>query len=211
MRKNITGGLYLVIDPYTGEGIIPRVEAALKGGVTVLQIWNHWHSGQDEFAFISQVCSLAHEYNVPVLIHEKWEWLLTTNLDGVHFDHIPFKLPMILDRIKRPVYTGITCGNDMEKILWAIQHKINYLSFCSMFPSTSASVCELVDPSIIRYTRQLTSIPIFAAGGITPENISAVLKLGVNGIATISGILNTRDPEAAAKKYRQNLIKHLVL
>jgi thiamine-phosphate pyrophosphorylase len=47
---------------------------------------------------------------------------------------------------------------------------------------------------------RIKSIPIFAIGGITPENADSVLETGVNGIAVITAVFGSGDPEKAAQE-----------
>jgi len=207
LRRKVKGGVYLVIDPHDGiENVLPKVKAALAGGVDVLQIWNHWYEGQDQKSFIDSITTLAHAVDVPVLINEEWHWLETTMMDGVHFDTIPTDWDTIRDTIKRPFLAGITCGNDDARIGWAMRFA-DYLSFCSMFPSSSAGVCEIVRPDVVEKTRQQTNLPIFAAGGITPASINTLLPLGINGVAVISAILKADDPARAAHNFKDALTR----
>lgn len=202
----IKGGLYLVVDPSIGwDALKPKVESAIKGGVAVLQIWNHWNTDQDKTLFIQNICALAHAHNVPVLINEEWSWLMHTPLDGVHFDHVPKNLNFITQFINKPFLKGITCGNDTTRIQWAIHHQVDYISFCSMFPSSSTDVCELVSPEVVKQTRQKTTMPIFAAGGITVEKIPELLKLGVDGVAVISAITKAENAESKSREFYKAL------
>ncbi|HEY9049445.1 MAG TPA: thiamine phosphate synthase [Ohtaekwangia sp.] len=207
--KGIHGGLYLVIDPAPGvDLVLPKIRAALKGGVDVIQLWNHWHSRQDQHGFIEAVIAAAQPLGVPVLIHEAWQWLKTLPLDGIHFDAIPGNWSEIGKTIGRPFITGLTCSNDPERIDWALKHA-NYISFCSMFPSSSTDTCEIVHPQIIERTRSRTNIPIFAAGGITTENLSGLLSLGIDGIAVISAVMKAPDPQQAAARFKHQLTKNI--
>jgi thiamine-phosphate pyrophosphorylase len=204
-QRTITGGLYLVVDPAMGSDVLQKVEAALEAGVDVLQIWNHWTTGQDKNDFILKISAMAHRFDVPVLINEEWQWLNHSTLDGVHFDAPPENFSAISREIKRSFIWGMTCGNNLLNVKWAIQQKADYLSFCSLFASASASTCELVKPDTIALTRKLTSIPIFVAGGINLDNIKEVANLNVNGIAIIGGILKADDPKAAAHDFKEGL------
>lgn len=207
LRRKVKGGVYLVIDPHDGiESVLPKVKAALAGGVDVLQIWNHWHEGQDQKAFIDSITTLAHAVDVPVLINEEWRWLESTLIDGVHFDTIPADWDAIRNTITRPFLTGITCGNDEARIGWAIRFA-DYLSFCSMFPSASAGACEIVRPEVVEDTRRQTKLPIFAAGGITPALVSTLLPLGIDGVAVISAISKADNPAQAAHNFKEALMR----
>ena len=209
--RTITGGLYLVIDPAKGaEQVLPAVHKAIAGGVDIIQVWNHWHHDQDKLTFIEQVCKAAHTQNIPVLINEEWQLINNTDLDGVHLDDIPDDMAALRKQVLRPFIMGITCGNDLQKVQWAIENNLHYISFCSMFLSSSANSCELVKPETVQAARQLTAMPIFLAGGITPENIHTLADTGMNGIAVIGGVMKASDPQQKAQLYKQALhnIKH---
>jgi thiamine-phosphate pyrophosphorylase len=204
--KQINGGLYLVVDPMPGlQIVLPKIKAALDGGVDVIQLWNHWNGEGPHQKFIVEVCNCAHQYDVPVLVNEHWEWLQTLPLDGIHFNTIPKNFDQIKKVVNRPLLMGITCGNTMAEIRWAIDNNLDYISFCSVFHSSTANSCELVQPDIIKQTRSLTDMPIYGAGGITYDNISTLLSLGINGVAIVSGIMKAEDPEFAAKKFKHCL------
>lgn len=204
--NKITGGLYLVIDPAKGEDyLIPVLQQAIVGGVDVLQIWDHWLPGQDKRSLVMKICAMAHAQGIPVLINEDWTLLQGTSADGVHFDELPDDLTAITKAVGRSFLVGITCGNDLAKVSWAEANHIDYISFCSMFPSASAGACELVTVATVKAARQLTTLPIFLAGGITLQNLAELAATPMNGIAVIGGIMNAVDPVAAAANYKQSL------
>ncbi|HYF69863.1 MAG TPA: thiamine phosphate synthase [Ohtaekwangia sp.] len=206
--RNIEGGLYLVVDPMPGlNEVLPKVKAALEGGVDVIQLWDHWSSAQDHERFVLEICRVAHDHHVPVIVHQQWKWLKTLPLDGVHFDSIPEDLEQIKKEFDKPFLVGLTCGNDEDKIEWAIENKIDYISFCSMFSSPTSNSCELVNPEIVRKTRAQTKIPIYVAGGITLRNASSLLDLGINGMAIVSGIMKAEDPKFAAYQFKQRILR----
>jgi thiamine-phosphate pyrophosphorylase len=211
LNQKIKGGLYLVVDPKPGISfVLPKIKAALKGGVDVIQIWNNWEKDQSQAEFIEEVCNLTHQFNAPVLINENWTLLKTLPLDGIHFDSIPDNWNEIKTEIDRPFLSGLTCGNDHTPINWAVENQLDYISFCSMFPSSTANSCELIKPETVSNTRRTTAIPIFVAGGITRETIPQLYSLGINGIAVVSAIMKAEDPEAAARNFK-GLINHKTL
>jgi thiamine-phosphate pyrophosphorylase len=205
-QRKIEGGVYLVIDPALGlNSILPKIEEAIKGGISVLQVWNNWGNTSNKIEFIETICKAAHVHNIPVLINEDWELMLSTSLDGAHFDNIPLDLNQIRKTIARPFICGITCGNDLSHIDWAVDNNLNYISFCSMFPSASAGVCEIVTPETVTRARQLTTLPIFLAGGITLNNINKLERLNMDGVAVISAIMKADDVKTTAAAFKEKL------
>ena len=205
-KRKIKSGLYLVVDPGLQlDVLLTKITAAIEGGVSVVQVWNHWNEEQDKQAVVNAICAVAHAYNIPVLINEAWELLHTTALDGVHFDALPDNLNAIRQAIQRPLIMGITCGNDLTRIHWANDNGCDYISFCSMFPSASAGACEIVQRETVLQARAITGLPIFLAGGITASNLPQLAGTGFNGVALISAILHADDPQTAAAHFTTQL------
>lgn len=207
-QYHINGGIYLVLNPAMDtELLLTKLASALNGGLQVVQIWNNWPSEAPRLAIIEAIGKLCEAHKVPLLINQEWELLQQSHwLQGVHFDDVPEDLETIRQSIGRPFLTGITCSGDLEKVRLADEKQVDYISFCSMFPSTSASHCDLVMPAIVRAAKQMTSLPIFVAGGVTPENmISLKQATPFDGVAVISGILSAANPQQQVKSYRAAL------
>lgn len=205
--RSIEGGIYLVVDPSIEEPVLlQKMEEALKGGVDIIQIWNNWTDDINKLKLIGRVCELAHRSDVPVLINEEWELINDTLLDGVHFDSIPNDIMHVRQQVERPFICGITCGNDLSIVRWAEANKLDYISFCSMFPSTSAGACEIVSIENVKKAKALTSMPVFVAGGISLDNIHDLKETKANGVAVISAILQADNVAEKTKQFKQKLM-----
>ncbi|UOE49107.1 thiamine phosphate synthase [Mucilaginibacter sp. SMC90] len=204
----ITGGIYLVLNPAIDEAILlAKLKSALLGGIQVVQIWNNWQPAADKPALIEKIAAICKPYAVPLLINADWTLLRDVPaLDGIHFDNIPASLSLIQNTVSRPFLTGITCSENLQTVAWAQDNHLDYVSFCSMFPSSSAGICNIVMPATVKRARLLTGMPIFVAGGITPQNIPGLKKLTpFDGVAVISGILSAEDPEQKVKEFKNAL------
>lgn len=202
-------GLYLVVDPSGDPGeLLDKVRRALEGGVDLLQVWNRWPEGTGRGVkeeLVRAVLELARPREVPVLVNEEWELLKTTGLHGVHFDVIPDDFERIRREIGRDFLAGVTCENDLDVVRRADHLDMDYISFCAMFPSPSAGSCEIVRPDTVRRAREMTDLPMFLSGGITPERMDELGDLPFQGVAVISGILQSEAPDRRALTYKQKL------
>lgn len=207
-KLKINGGVYLVIDPAMESSLmLSRLEAALKAGINALQLWNNWLPGADKQACIAAVSEICRAYRVPLIIDNDWELLVESpHLDGVHFDALPPDYDEIRRKVARPFIAGITCSGDLDVALWADKNGLDYVSFCAMFPSASAGSCTIVMPSLVKTAAELTNMPLFVSGGITPENILSLRQLTpFDGVAVISGIMSAADPFTQVKLYQDAL------
>lgn len=207
--RNFSGGVYLVVDPSMGHSqILEKLEQVVTQQISAVQVWDNFRSIKKVDDLIRDICQLCHNFKIPVLINNNWEKLIKLPLNGIHLDAIPKNLPEIRSKINRNFICGITCNNDLEVVKWADEMNLDYISFCSVFPSSTSNSCELVEFETIKKARKIFSMPIFLAGGIRPENLIKLADLPYNGIAVISGIMNEEKPGQALKVYLEQLNYH---
>lgn len=205
-KKIIRGGVYLVVDPSAlNDAAMDKIRAALNSGLAAIQLWNNWKNITAKADLVTSITRLAANFNTPVLVNENWELLAETDADGVHLDRPTENLPLIRAAIGRPFICGVTCGNDLYAVQYAIDYQLDYISFCSVFPSSSANSCEWVQPATIAAARAMTNMPVFAAGGITASNLPDILHTGLDGIAVINSIMKAPDPGKVTDNFNQIL------
>lgn len=202
----IQNGLYLIIDPSTDRNsLVSKLKEIIHQKIAAIQIWDNFKATENPIEFINAILHLCHPNNIPVLINNQWELLKQTNLDGIHFDNVQHNILQIKNELKRDIITGITANNDLSIVKWADENNFDYISFCSMFQSSTANSCELVSFDTVKEARKMTSLAIFLAGGIKPENIALLNELNYSGIAVVSGIMSAEKPLEAFEQYQKKI------
>lgn len=202
----IKNGIYLILDPSMDRiSLMLKLMEITQENIAAIQIWDNFNPHENPVPLINEILELCHPKKIPVLINNRWELLRQTKLDGVHFDEKHENMRKIKKELNRQIITGITCNNDLSLVNWANENEMNYLSFCSMFPSTTANTCELVSFETIREARKITDLPLFLAGGINPENMQKLDSLQYSGIAIVSGVMSAEKPGQEIKKYIKKL------
>jgi len=193
-------GLYLVVSPVMPfDKLLVAVKKALKGGVNLLQLIPE---GSEILRLATDLASLTEQYDVPFLINGNLQLAKEVGADGLHLDRYDVTPKEAIQVLGKQCIIGYTLGNNLEKLKWTETVGADYLSFCSVFP-TSASQCDIVPLETIRAAKLQTTLPIFAAGGINLNNVKRVLKAGVNGIAVTSALLEAGDPEQTALAFKE--------
>ncbi len=201
MKAAIKPGIYLVIDPeLDAEKLFPRLEAALIAGVAAVQVWDNFQTG---FAKLPKVVALCNAHEVPVLINNRVDLLEEYRFDGIHFDVLPEEY----GKLKGRYLIGLTCNNDLDQVKEAQEKGLDYISFCSVFPSSTANSCDLVTRETMEEAPKYFSGPIFLAGGINPDNIATLKGLDFAGVAVVSGIMGADNPASAIEHYQSALNK----
>ena len=205
-KQRLNGGVYLVINPAEEQQwVLQQLRKAVSAGIAAVQIWNNRIDSGPIVSLAKEVINICRPLRIPVIINNDVELMRTVGADGVHFDDLASGARAI-GQLSANDIKGITCGNDLRTIRWASKNQLDYISFCSMFPSVSADACELVDLNTIREANEISKTPLFISGGVTPTNM---LQLPADakyaGVAVISGIMHASDPAATVNEYLDSL------
>ncbi len=202
-------GLYLVVDPtISTDKLLDVVEKALKGGVDILQLWKAWQSKLGIAKLARELVNLANDYTTPLIVNDDLQLAKDVGAHGIHLDGYDVTPTNVRKTLGEKSIVGYTVGADLEWVKWAETVGADYVSFCSVFPTTSVVQCDIVPLTTIRSVKSMTRIPIFASGGITLSNAHLVLETGIDGIAVISSILQAKDPQQAARAFKTIMGKY---
>ena len=79
---------------------------------------------------------------------------------------------------------------------------VDYVAVGAVFPTTTVGkgARAAIGLDGIRRTRELTTLPLVAIGGINESNVADVVRAGADCVAVISAVTMADDPEAAARR-----------
>jgi len=199
-------GLYLVVSPVLPfDRLLVAVKKALKGGVDLLQLIPGESS--EILRLAEDLSGLTEQYDVPFIINGNLQLSKEVGADGLHLDRYDVTPSEVKQVLGKKCIIGYTLGNNFEKLKWAETVGADYVSFCSIFPTSSAAQCDIVPIETVRAAKIQTTLPVFVAGGINLNNAELVLKAGVNGIAVTSALLAAEDPEQTALAFKEIIRK----
>lgn len=196
-----TRGLYAITQPEnkTVDQVVQEVEAALKGGAVVVQYRDK--NPIDAVALARRLLTLCHAYQAPLLINDSVELAIKVGADGVHLGKDDGDIANARKRLGPDAIIGVSCYNDLEKALAAIEHGADYVAFGRFFPSGSKPLASPADIETLKQAKQQIQVPLVAIGGILPENGGQLLEAGADLLAVIGGIFD-QEPQKAASAYR---------
>lgn len=203
IRRGLSG-LYFVVDPTdSSEKLLFVLEAALRGGVDVVQVWSAWRDREPLIDKVTEIHNVTKRYGVPLIINNDVDMAEVICAEGVHMDGYDLTPGQIRTRLGDSCIVGYTTGNDLQRVRWAGKEGADYISFCSMYPSHSVTNCDIVPLETVKKARRMVEIPIFASGGINIGNAKEVLDAGAEGVAVISAIQRAENPEEVARKFKK--------
>jgi thiamine-phosphate pyrophosphorylase len=96
---------------------------------------------------------------------------------------------------------GVSCYGKIERGINAEREGADYVAFGTPFFTPTKPERAPTSFDVLREAAsRIKSIPVFAIGGITPENAGSVLETGVDGIAVITAVFAAENPEKAARE-----------
>ncbi|MDR2476592.1 MAG: thiamine phosphate synthase [Treponema sp.] len=200
--------LYLCTDRILalGRSLEEAVEAAIAGGVTMVQLREKDASSREFYEIACAVRRITEARRAPLVINDRLDIALAVGAAGLHIGQSDLPLEAARKIAGNRLFIGVSAGT-VEEALSAQAGGADYLGVGAVFPTGSkvdagdaigierlAAICSAVD------------IPVVGIGGIGPQNAEAVIKAGAAGIAVISAILSQPDIQAAAEQLRQCVV-----
>ena len=146
---------------------------------------------------------ITKKYKVKLIINDSPILAKKINADGCHIGQSDGSIQNTMDLLKKNKIIGITCHNSKKLILNAIKEKPSYIALGSFFKSKLKPRAKRAKKNLVKWSRQRTSLPIVAIGGINNKNYRSLIKFGVNYLAISSYIWNNPrlKPKKAIKKF----------
>ncbi len=202
MRNNLYG-LYVITDKklIKRDKFVETVEKSIKGGARIVQL-REKGSSHDEILHLGlELLKLTKKYKVPLIINDSAELAKEIGADGVHLGGDDASIKNARAILGPQAIIGVSCYNEIARGLHALQSGADYVAFGTPYytptkPQREPTSIELLKEAV----KSITEIPIFAIGGITKENALPILETGVDGIAVITGVFGSPDPQTAARE-----------
>lgn len=183
------------------RGVPETVRAALRGGVTAVQV-------REPHATTAELCALSEAVQqvlagtgVPLVINDRLDVALAVGADGVHLGQHDLA-PHHARRLAGPdLVIGLSVSTEAE-VAQAAALTPGVVDYLGVGPVMTTPTKPDAAPALgLDRTAALVAaspLPCVAIGGISTANASAVRATGVAGLAVVSAVCSAADPEAAA-------------
>jgi thiamine-phosphate pyrophosphorylase len=202
-------GLYAITpDIADTDLLLKKVEAALQGGINLLQYRNKAANHKLQTQQARAILPLCRQYNVPLIINDSVKICLTLDADGVHLGADDGNLAEVRSRIGKDKFLGASCYNRFELALSAQQQGASYVAFGACFASLTKPNAPVAAIDLFTRAKTELTIPTVAIGGITRQNAPTVLQAGANSIAVIQAIFGAENVQQATQDFALILQNH---
>jgi thiamine-phosphate pyrophosphorylase len=188
--------LYLVTPTRPGfEGFL---EAAISGGVDIVQVRERELSDGDLLRALEEARAVTRRLGVPLVVNDRPDLAVLCGADYVHVgqDDLP------VDAARR---FGLGVGLSTHARREIDAAAADNIAVGPVFETPTKAGRAAVGVELVGYAAERARVPWFAVGGIDPSNIAAVVAAGARRIAVVRAIVDSPDPERAARDLRAAL------
>ncbi len=180
------------------ETLLEDVEAALDGGVNMVQLREKDLSQNDQLALAPRLRELT-EGRALLFVNGDLTVALLSSADGAQLgeEHA--------DLTRQAAAQGLV-GRSVHDVNGATRAKRAGAHLLFVGPVYETRTHPGMAPAGLSLIREITAavdLPVVGIGGITPETAGDVIAAGASGVAVIRGILAMTEPSQAARRLRE--------
>ena len=204
--KNFDLKLYFITDStgFCEEEFLCRVEEALKGGATFLQLREKEKTKREYIALAKKVQKLTKKYHIPLIIDDRLDVALAVEADGVHLGQSDMPVSIARSILGEDKIIGAT-AKTVEQAVEAWKEGADYLGVGAIYPTTTKVKTILTSTKMLADICKAVPIPVNAIGGLNADNLDVLKGIPIAGICVVSAIMKADDPAQAAKILREKI------
>lgn len=206
--------LQFITHPSDKYSIIEEVKMAIEGGCRWIQLRMKDASDDEVRETAKELIDICRDNDTFLVIDDRVNVVNDLKVSGVHLGKNDMDPLEARELLGPHAIIGIT-ANTAEDI---IKYKNKDVDYVGLGPFRFTTTKEKLSPvlGIEGYTRIVKEVrdagvqlPIVAIGGITIEDVDALMQTGVNGIAMSGSIINAEDPTHYTSQIMEKLMSSL--
>lgn len=195
-------GLYAITDNRLLAGkFLSYVEAALDGGVTLLQYRDKSGDETQRLREATALLRLCEQYKARLIINDDAEVAARLGV-GVHMGQNDGSLTDARALLGHKAIVGATCHGSLEMASKAKADGATYLAFGRFFNSTTKPDAPAVALDVLTQARARFNMPIAVIGGITLENAPLLVEHGADLLAVVHGLFGAENTQEVTRRAR---------
>jgi thiamine-phosphate pyrophosphorylase len=201
-RHRIRGVYLLTRETADTSALCTGVEAALRGGVRLLQYRDKSGDSGRHREQARALRELTRRYQAALIINDDVTLAAECGADGVHLGEHDGDLRAARAALAPDAIIGASCYNDLRHAEAAAHAGADYLAFGAFFASGTKPGARRADVTLLHQSERF-ALPRVAIGGIDAHNARPLIAAGAAAIAVLGAIWDAPDREVAARELTQ--------
>ncbi len=184
-------GFYPIVDAslLTDQSAYTLAEFFLGRGYKALQLRLKNYSKADFIAIAQEIYYLKLHNDFKFILNHHVDVAAELGADGVHLTHESLSIKEARKILGPGKIIGVSV-HSKEEASRAEEEGADYVTLGAIYKTTSKSAdYPVLGTDVLKETCHTLSIPVFAVGGISPENVQQVMDAGARGYCMLSHAL----------------------
>ena len=201
---------YLYLITSSTEKLTEIVEAALQGGLTLVQYRDKTADDITRLKEAQKLCQICHRYGALFIVNDRVDLAIAVDADGVHLgqNDIPVALAKQLIGPQKLVGRSTTNPEEMGQ---AIQEGADYIGVGPVYETPTKLGKAPAGLEYVGYAAKNCPIPWFAIGGIDMQNCDEVLSAGAERVSVVRAIMQAEQPTLVTQYFLSQLNRYQTL
>ncbi len=201
--KKFDSSLYFITasDRVSEDVFLAKVEAALRGGVTLLQLREKESSTREYLRLAKKVHALTQKFNVPLIIDDRIDVAIASGAEGVHLGQTDMPIDFARKILGNDFIIGAT-AKTVVQAEEAFAQGADYLGVGAIYPTKTKVKTVLTATSVLADICRAVPIPVNAIGGLNKTNLSVLRGIPISGICVVSAIMDAENAELSARELK---------
>ena len=180
-----------------GETLVSVTETLIQAGVTCVQLREKHQTDEEIVRLAQELLPVCRRYGVPLIINDRPDIAKQVGADGVHVGLSDMGIEKARAMLGPDAIIGGS-AHSVAEALAAQQAGADYIGCGAVFGSETKTNVTKLAHSELKAICEAVSIPVFAIGGISLDNIDRLAGTGIDGAAVVSALYAAEDKTAAA-------------
>ena len=180
-----------------GENFLSQIEKICIAKVDRIILREKHLSESEYFILAEKVQHICKEYEVPLTFHTFHKTAVELNAESFHCTYSMLKSEKIPDTLRNIGVSvhSVEEADDVENL------GADYITAGHIFETKCKSGVKPRGIDFIKDICQSVNIPVYAIGGITPQNVSLLKNTGIKGICLMSSLMTAPNPTEYLKSF----------
>jgi thiamine-phosphate pyrophosphorylase len=198
----LESSLYLVIGPTPGRDLFATVDAAIAGGVDIVQL--RAKDAPDDWLIEagSYLARRCHEHAVLFFINDRPDLVAAIGADGVHVGQDDVSVAEAR-RVAGPSALVGVSTHEPQELAQAAVDGADYAGVGPVHATPTKPGRAATGYRYVWEAAQTAELPWFAIGGIDDDTVDRTLASGAERIVVVRAIADAEDPKAATQRLKR--------
>ncbi len=199
--------IYLVTDrkQTCGKSLEEVIKSSLAGGIKAVQLREKDLDDRELFTVAKRLKSLIHRSGATFFINDRLDIALAVDADGLHLGQESISSNDARKHFGENKLVGVS-AHSLDEAVRAEDDGADFITIGPIYDTPSKRrYGKPIGLNELEKVTEKLKIPAFAIGGMVKEKVREVISAGAHGIALITAILKTKNPEKAAKEMSEEI------